>query len=469
MKGRYTMSTPYWNYGLNGFNSMDSLTNQYLQAALMAQNVNFKGDSSQVASADSAQAVSANNGGIPVVQTQTTQQEASVGSNFVTTALATAVIGGGALWMLKSGKFSQASKAIKSWMGKGESQSSTVLTSLRAIKNGNGELKLQVPNKTKTFAGDKVETAVNEYGIRDAISAQRLAFNPETSAARGFQVETPLGKYTVFMKDGQINKIIEAQEDVLAQLKKAKPDSAQAELLKKIEEKAKTIATGQGSFQFKTPTGNYAVILKDGKVDKVLTQHKDVYSELASAESNSTNGELMERFNKIAEELGKNSKEVDKSVFKGVTNIGYVNKNGDTTLKLTIAEYGSKTPQLKAINTLEQFDKNSTAVRAYEPSSAEEVFTGNLVNQTGWLNKKGVLADGLGVLECKENIAGAKCFFEGDKLVKIVRDKVEYSADSFEFKKFVKENEKAIEQFKKDVFVDKIADKIPTGALIGTV
>ena len=401
------MSTPYFNYGWNGFNSMDSLTNQYLQAALMAQNVNFKGDSSQVASADSAQAVSANNGGIPVVQTQTTQQEASGGSNFVTTALATAVIGGGALWMLKSGKFSQASKAIKSWMDKGESEASTVLTRLRAIKNGNGELKLQVPNKTKTFAGNHITNGADAYGIKSAISAERQVFNPQTSQLRGFQVNTPIGRYTVLMKDGQISKILEG--------------------------------------------------------------HKDVSEQFANAGANTTDAELLANFKKIVSELGKDSKEIDKNKLKDVVNIGYINKNGDDALKLTMAKYG-ETPKLKALTTLEQFDKNSTAVGSYTPSSAEEVFAGDLVKQTGsWFSKKGVLADGLGVIECKENIAGAKCFFEGENLVKIKIGNVEYPMESIRFKDFVKANEKAIEQFKKDVFVDKIADKIPTGALIGTV
>ena len=400
------MSTPYFNYGLNGFNGMDSLTNQYLMAAMMAPNVNFKG-----AQTDSTQAVSQtqtanNDGGIPVVA-PSTQQASSGGSNFVTGALATAVIGGGALWMLKSGKFSQASKALKSLVGKGGSEATTSLTRMRAIKNGSGELKIQVPNKVKTFAGTHVEEGAAEYGIKPAIDNARRVFDPKTSQLRGFQVNTDIGRYTVFMKDGQISRIAEGT--------------------------------------------------------------KDVTEEFAKAEANTVNNELLERFKNIASELGKESKEVDKAVLKDVVNIGYVNKNGDDALKLTMAKY-DKTPQLKAFRTLEQFDRTNPAVGAYVPSSAEEVFAGDLVSQTGgWFNKKGILVDGVSVLRCEENIAGAKCFFEGDKLVKIKIGGVEYPSESFRFKDFVKANEKAIDKFKQDVFTDRLADKIPTGAIIGTV
>jgi hypothetical protein len=157
-------------------------------------------------------------------------------------------------------------------------------------------------------------------------------------------------------------------------------------------------------------------------------------------------------------------------VLNGVTNIRYSNKYGDDTLNMVMKKYG-ETPKLQSVKTLEQFDKTSDAVKAYVPSGSEEIFTGELVNQTGnWFTKKGVLVDGIGVKKCDEEIVrGTRCFFEGDKLVKIVQGGNTYEEGSFGFIDFVKNNEKAIEQFKKDVFVDKIAAKIPVGSIIGTV
>lgn len=401
------MTSPQYGYAaLGGINYLDSLNNQYLKAAMMTPNPNFKASqTSQAQAADAVQSAS-NDGAIPVVPQTGVQQASAGGSNFVTGVLATALIGGGALWMLKTGKLSKAGNMLKSLTGKSERETTTVLTKLRAIKNGNGEIKIQVPNKTKTFAGVHVNSGAEAYGVKGAISAERLAFNPEVSAARGFQLDTPIGRYTVFMKDGKVSKIIEG--------------------------------------------------------------HKNVYEEFANAEAKTTNAELFEKFKKIAAELGKDPKEVDKDVLKDVVNIGFINKYGDDTLKLTMSKYG-ETPQLKAFNTLKQFSKDDVAVMQYKPSSSERIFAGDLVKKTGWINQKGVLAEGLEVIRCEENIAGAKCFFENGKLVKILKDGNEYTAESLGFDKFVKANEKAIEAFKKDVFIDKIADKIPNGAIIETV
>lgn len=403
------MTSPQYGYApVGGINYFDAMNNKFLQAAMMAPNPNFKASqTSQSQAADAVQSA-ANDGAIPVVPQAGVQEASAGGSNFVTGVLATALIGGGALWMLKSGKFSKAEKAFKSLIGKGEGETATttVLTKLRAIKNGNGELKVQVPNKTKTFAGNHVNAGVTEYGIKPAIAAERQVFNPQVSKLRGFQVDTPIGRYTVFVKDGQISKVIEG--------------------------------------------------------------HKDVTEQFAQASANSTDSILLERFKKVAAELGKDTKEVDKSVLKDVVNIGYVNKYGDDTLKLTMGKYG-ETPQLKAFNTLKQFSKDDVAVMQYKPSSSERIFAGDLVKKTGWINQKGVLAEGLEVIRCEENIAGAKCFFENGKLVKILKGGNEYTAESLGFDKFVKANEKAIDSFKKDVFEDRIADKIPNGALIGTV
>ena len=405
-------SSPQYNFGAIG--SMDYyslMNNPYFLAAMQTANPNFK--ASKTTETQNTQAAAAqttnNDGAIPVISSS--QQSADSGSNFVTGALATVLIGGGALWALKSGKLSQVSKAFKSLTGKGETTQTTALSKLRAIKNGNGELKIQVPKKTKTFAGNNLENGVREYGVQSSVSAAQQAYNPAISKARSFQVVTPADSYTVIVKDGKITKVVSA-------------------LMKKDE---------------------------------------DVLARLVNAEAKTSDAELLDRFKKIAEELGKDSKEVDKSVFKDVVNIRYSNQYGDDTLNLVMKKYGED-PTLQSFRTLEQFDRTSDAVRAYVPSTAEEVFAEDLVNQTGgWFNKKGVLVDGVSVLKCEENLAGAKCFFEGNNLVKVKIGDIEYPSNSIGYKEFIKNNKDVIEKFQKDVFEDKIASRIPKGAVIGTV
>jgi len=406
-------SSPQYNIGGIGGYPMDwnaIMSNPYFMMAASSPNVNFKANTesaSQSGAAQNTNSVSNNSQNAAAQSVVSQPQEQQQGSGFAQSALAVTLIGAGAYALFRGHKSGYLEKMWKKFTGKSDNKTvNTVLQNLTAVKNGNGEIKIQVPNKTKTFAGVHVNSGAEAYGVKGAISAEKLAFNPEVSAARGFQLDTPIGRYTVFMKDGKVSKIIEG--------------------------------------------------------------HKNVYEEFANAEAKTTNAELFEKFKKIAAELGKDPKEVDKDVLKDVVNIGFINKYGDDTLKLTMSKYG-ETPQLKAFNTLKQFSKDDVAVMQYKPSSSERIFAGDLVKKTGWINQKGVLAEGLEVIRCEENIAGAKCFFENGKLVKILQDGNEYTAESLGFDKFVKANEKAIEQFKKDVFVDKIAAKIPVGSIIGTV
>ena len=407
-------SSPNYNLGyFGGYDYNALMSNPYFLMAANSPNVNFKGNADGTAGVQNVNNVAENNQNVVQQAVVSQPEEQEGGSSFAQGALALTLIGAGAYALFRGHKSGYLEKALKKITGKSDNKTvNTVLQKMTAVKNGNGEIKLMVPNKTTTFAGKKVQPGVNEYGIQQAVSESRQAFNPELSALQSFQITTPEDSYTVFIKDGEVTKVVSA-------------------LMKKDE---------------------------------------DVLARLTNAGAETSDAKVLERFKKIAEELGKKSEEADKTVLKDVTNIRYSNQYGDDTLNLVMKKYG-ETPELKSLRTLEQFDKTSEAVRQYTPSTSEEIFTGDLVNKTGgWFNKKGVLVDGLAVQKCDEEIvSGTRCFFEGDKLVKIVQGENTYTEGSFGFMDFVKKNEKAIEQFKKDVFVDRIAAKIPVGSIIGTV
>ena len=407
-------SSPNYNLGyFGGYDYNALMSNPYFLMAANSPNVNFKGNADGTAGVQNVNNVAENNQNVVQQAVVSQPEEQEGGSSFAQGALALTLIGAGAYALFRGHKSGYLEKALKKITEKSDNKTvNTVLQKMTAVKNGNGEIKLMVPNKTTTFAGKKVQPGVNEYGIQQAVSESRQAFNPELSALQSFQITTPEDSYTVFIKDGEVTKVVSA-------------------LMKKDE---------------------------------------DVLARLTNAGAETSDAKVLERFKKIAEELGKKSEEADKTVLKDVTNIRYSNQYGDDTLNLVMKKYG-ETPELKSLRTLEQFDKTSEAVRHYTPSTSEEIFTGDLVNKTGgWFNKKGVLVDGLAVQKCDEEIvSGTRCFFEGDKLVKIVQGENTYTEGSFGFMDFVKKNEKAIEQFKKDVFVDRIAAKIPVGSIIGTV
>lgn len=410
-------NAPSYNAGMfSGMDYNSLMNNPYLYYAMMSPNINFKAaqEAKTKTEQEETSANTASNDGAKVDYAATQPDESNTG------LWVTGIVGAAALitCMAKGGgnpvKGAKAlyERFFKSAKTKTSESAKTVLSKMQAVKNGRGEIKLNVPDKTKTFAGKNIPSGVDEYGIRQAVSESRQAFNPEISTLRSFHITTPEDRYTVFIKDGEVTKVVSAK-------------------------------------------------IKEG----------DVLARLASAEAGSSDAQNLEKIKKIAEELGKNPEEVDKRIFKDVVkNIRYSNQYGDNTLNMVMKEYG-ETPKLQSLRTLEQFDKNAEAVKAYVPSASEEVFAGELVNQTGnWLIKKGVLTDGVGVLRCNEEIvSGTRCFFEGDKLVKIVQGENTYTEGSFGFIDFVNKNQKAIDKFKKDVFQDKIWDKIPKGADIGVI
>lgn len=406
------MGTPYDSVNYWSPMNYDSIAaDKWYQWASQSPNVNFKGTntvSSPQATTNTTSVSAAqttNNGAIPVNYSETKPDESNTGLWVAGTIGAAALIacmakGGGN--PIKGAK-AWYEKLFKSAGGKGTSNlKNTVLTKMQAVKNGNGEIKLNVPNQTKTFVGTNINSGVNEYGIKGAISAERQAFNPksEAFAMRGFQVNANNKRYTVFMKDGQVSKIVEGYRTNVTE---------------------------------------------------------------------SVDSELKNKIIKMAEELAKNPKDADKGILKDVINIGYVNRYGDDTLKLTMGKYG-ETPQLKSLRTLRQFNKNDVPVLQYVPSESEKIFNNELTKQDSFLGVRfgqKALVDGVKVISVPPTeIAGVKCFFEGDKLVKIVENGNPYEAGSNGFIQFVQKNEKAIEEFRKDVFVDKIYDKIPTGSII---
>ena len=393
------------------------MTNPYYLAAANSYNANFKGNTNtdSVSNTNTANGVSnVSNSGqqenpISVVQTEQEDTGVSLGKGI----FATALIAAGAYGIIRGRKSGYFEKLWKKVTGKSDSKTvNTVLQKMTAVKNGNNEIKVLVPNKTTTFSGNKIRQGAANYGVSSSISVSRQAFDPQKSVINSFQITTSGDKYTVFVKDGKITKI----------------------------------------------------------VSKLMKKDEDVLVRLTNAEASSTDAELLEKFKKIAEELGKEIEEADKSILKDVANIRYSNKYGDDTLNLVMKKYGQQ-PKLQSFKTLEQFDRSAEAVKKYIHSSSEEVFAGDIINQKGnWLNKKGVLVDGVGVIRCDEEIVrGTRCFFEGENLVRIEENGVVYPSDSFRFKEFIKDNQKAVDEFKKNVFEDRIAAKIPKGAVIGVV
>ena len=407
-------------YKAGMFNGMDYnslMNNPYLYYAMMSPNVNFKAAQENKTVTENPETVSnaALNNGVAVDYAEIQPDESNTGLWVAGTIGAAALIG----CMVKGGgnpvKGAKAlyERFFKSAETKTPETIKTVLEKMQAVKNGKGEIKLNVPNKTKTFVGGlNINAGVKEYGIKGAVGAEKQVFNPQTSLLNGFRLTTSTGEYKIVIKDG-----------------------------------------------------NPVSIIKDGKGGNILQR-------LTEAKSDTDDGKLLNEIKNIVQELGKDKKDINSTVLQNVKNIRFTNKFGDDALIMNIGHYSDK-PQLKAFKTLEQFDKNDVPVLQYVPAESEKIFNNELTKQDSFLGfryGKKVLADEVKVVSLPPTeIAGAKCFFEGDKLVKIVENEIPYEAGSNGFIQFIEKNEKAIEQFKKDVFVDKIAARIPAGSIIGTV
>ena len=278
-------NAPSYNAGMfSGMDYNSLMNNPYLYYAMMSPNLNFKAAQENKATNEKAEAASndASNNGTAVDYAAIQPDESNTGM-WVTGAIGAAALiacmakGGGN--PIKGAK-ALYQKFFKSAESKTSEAAKTALEKMQAVKNGRGEIKLNVPDKTTTFAGKNIRPGVDEYGIQQAISESRQAFNPEISSARSFHITTPENNYTVFINDGEITKVMSAKR-------------------------------GEG----------------------------DVLARLADAEAGSSDAKILERFKKIAEELGKTSEEVDKSVLQGVKNIRYSNQYGDDTLNMVMSEY----------------------------------------------------------------------------------------------------------------------------------
>lgn len=405
------MGTPYDSVNYWTPMNYDSIAaDKWYQWASQTPNVNFKGANTVSQGTDTTTAQSANNVSIPVNYAQTTPDESHTG------LWVTGAIGAAALIACACKGGGNPIKGAKAWYEKffnkagkaATDKSKNVLTKMQAVKNGNGEIKLNVPNQTKTFVGTHINAGVSEYGIKGAISTERQAFNPQTSLLNGFRLTTPNGEYKIVLKDG-----------------------------------------------------NPVSIVQNGKGGNILQR-------LTEASSDTDDGKLLAQIKNIVQELGKDKKDVNSTLLQDVKNIRFTNNFGNDTLILNICQYSDK-PQLRALRTLKQFDTNDVVVQQYKPSSTEKIFINEITKKTGipFLTRKNILIDGVNVISIPQTeIAGAKCFFEGDKIVKIINGGIPYEADSIGFARFIQENEKAIEKFRKDVFVDKIFDKIPVGSVI---
>ena len=391
------MSTGYGNY-LYDWNNL--LSNPYFQYALQSPNINFKGSNSSASGTQSASNTSntgsSTGAGSGAIPVTTPPTTKESGSSWGLGGLGLAIVGaGGIAWMIKNGKFSQAAKTAKSFFKASQKEA---LTGLRAIKCADGNIRFNIPKKTITKSGNQIENFVrNEYHIPSAISAERQAFGTN-SALEAFKIKINNDSYLVYTKDGNITKVVD-------------------------------------------------------EIGENITQR------LASAESQSADAKMLEGFQNIVRELGKESKDVDKTILQGVTNIRYVNTYGDDVLKLTVDKYGAD-PRLREFTTLKRFNFNDAEMQAYQLGAGEEVFANSK------FFKDGKLVDGLTVSEFSDKIGGGYIGnFEGQNLVSIKQPNgPDLPVGSAGYKAIVEQQQKEIDKLIHRIFVKR--DYVPNGATI---
>ena len=403
-------------YGINPWMSYDSLSimnNPYFRKAWESPNINFKGGKESYSyedfdssGADSVKNTKTEDGAIPVLNnTNTTSSDNNSSFGTIATIGGLTVAGAGALWLMKKGNFAKAEKYVKSILNRSEKASSAstegVLSNLRAIKCPDGKIRFNIPEKTITRSGNKIQNfAEHEYGILPAISAERQAFSAAGSALEGFRVTVGTDKYVIFTKDGNITKVLD-------------------------------------------PIG------------------ENILPRLTEAESSSVDGKMLDKFEKIIKELGK-EKDVDKSLLKDVADIRYTNTYGDDVLKMTKANY-DETPALREFTTLERFDFYSKEMQALPLEAKEEAYA------VSKFFKDGKLVDGLAVSRFSDKIGGGFVGnFEGQNLVSITKpDGTVLPKGSAGYKNIVDEHQKDIDKLVRKVFVKR--EYIPVGATIETV
>lgn len=397
------MGTPYDNYGLTGNNWDAFMNDYYYQMMAKYQNPSFKStQASQTYSANALESIQdsalTNNAASYLTQPA---QESSGGMNFTTSALATAIIGTGAYLLLK--KNPNAMSKVKSFLHIGSNNSTgsikTTLKNLTATKGPDGKIKFLIPGETTTVSGNAISEFVSKHGIQDAINSIKQAFNPEKSKINSFVFNSGSAEYTVKAENGTISGV-------------------------------------------KDKLGN------------------DILKRMQDAESGHADALRLEGFNNILKELAK-TKDVDKSVLNGVTNIKYTNTYGDDILNLTLKKYG-ETPQLKEFTTLQRFDFNDSKMQALKLSQKEKVFADSK------FFKDGKLIDGIKVSKFSDKIGGGNIGnFEGEQLISITKpDGTVLTVDSAGHADIVNKYQNNIDKLVKKVMVKR--DYIPTGATLVT-
>jgi len=224
------MNAPSYNYGaLTGidYNSIDynSLLKYYMA---MNQNVNFKG-SQDVSQTQPVNPYLTSNSAIPVTNSQTNQS--SGGFGFIEGALATALIGGGALLLLKGRKAGGIGNAIKSLLSRGNIGGKSKLSKLTAIKTKEGIRFLQ-PGKTEVINKPEIASFLENNGI--IFTNAEKEFKAGVSKLTNFE----FGSYKIKIKDGEIVEIVKgtSSTNILENLKKAKATSPDGKDYKSIKE-----------------------------------------------------------------------------------------------------------------------------------------------------------------------------------------------------------------------------------------
>ena len=314
----YSINPMLGNYDLYGL-----MNNQYFQYAWNTPNVNFKGKSSGTESGSNASGSSGSgknvDGGIPTKPQTSSDSGSALGA--ISTVGGILALGGGALYLLKTGKLGKAKDVIKSALGGNKTVAK--LKSLTAVKTPDNKIKFLIPEKTKTVTG---ETAINnlarEYGIETSIQGERIAFSPAHSVIDGFRCTVNGESFVVHTKDGVITKIVD----------------------------------------------------KDGK---------EVLKKFTDAQTDSADAATFEKMKNALKELAK-EKDADKNMFGTIDNIQYTNVFGDDILKLSMEHYGAE-PRINQFTTLERFDFSSSEMQSFALNSNEKVFVNKKFYEKGKL------------------------------------------------------------------------------------
>ena len=393
---------------LGGYNYQNPYNNEYLLRAMMSYNANFKG--SQASETSGANATdttnTVTNTGTNNTGTQTNPAISQAQEGGITLGegiLGTAIIAGGVYGLIRGHKSGFFEKAWKSIRGKGGSSSSSVserLSKLTAVKCPDGKIRFTIPEKTTTRSGKQIQSFVDEYGIKGAITPERQAYNAASSSLESFRVSVGSKNFVVFTKDGAITKIA------------------------------------------------------DSKGENILKR-------LTDAESKTEDANMLEKFQNIVKELGK-EKDVDRTLLNGVRDIRYTNTYGDDVLKMTAKKYGAN-PSLTEFTTLQRFNFNDKEMQTFKLGANETAFTESRL----WSDGK--LVDGLQVTKFSDKIGGGYIGnFEGQTLVSIVKpDGTILPQGSAGYSNIVKDYQKDIDKLLRKVFVKR--EYIPTGATIETV